>query len=670
MSLLAFVLPGVASAVLAGLLTPAVRRLAIRLGAVDQPGGRKVHTSPTPRLGGLAVIAAAVVVLGALGIWTSLLRRESLWLGLSLGVLPIVFVSVWDDVRGLTARWKFLGHLVGAAVAVALGVSLGSEIHLFGHTLPIGAWAVPISMLWLIGVTNAFNLVDGLDGLSAGLALISAGSLVAVFVIAHQTPAAVAALVLAGAIVGFLPHNVHPARVFLGDTGATAIGFALACLALRGGSTFSAGFATLLPLIVLGVPVADTLISMLRRALHAATVRDSGRMFEADRGHLHHRLLDLGFGHGRAVLALHAAGLCFALVGLASIFMTMQEAGLLLLGLLAAGFVALGRLGYEEFGAIRSGRVLRVYDAPVLKSSVFIVFIDLAFVAFSAYAAIVFRTEDWGLAFHREAMVSMAALLAPCTVVVLWLSGVYSGTWRMASVLDVLRHVRAVGVASLVGFLLARVVLPYDLPLLLFVLFALVKTAVGLGARLSYRLLVFLGRRARAAGQRTLIYGAGQGGAAALREMLSNPAVGMRPVGFIDDEPGRAGKALNGVRIVGSLSELEQAIRSLQAEAVVVSTPKVPPEKVAAARAACERAGAKLVKMEIRFDEYPGPGQAQLQAGVQAQVRVQARAPVHATAQAHLRAPAGPPQFQPRLESLSELADPQSEPQSHSAARR
>jgi len=302
MRILLFALPGVAAAVLAWLLTPLARRLALRVGAVDRPSARKIHAVPTPRLGGAAVVASAALVLGVVGTTTRLVQRESLWLGVGVGLLPILAVSILDDIKRLSAGWKFLGHLTGATVAVTLGVSLAPEVHLFGHTINIGVWAFPISILWLVGITNAFNLVDGLDGLSAGLALISAGSLIAVFVIAHQTQTAVAALILAGAILGFLPYNIHPASIFLGDTGATAIGFCLAALALRGGSTTSAGFATLLPVIVLGVPIADTLVSMLRRAMGRFAGRDSSHIFAADRSHLHHRLLDLGFDYRRAVL--------------------------------------------------------------------------------------------------------------------------------------------------------------------------------------------------------------------------------------------------------------------------------------------------------------------------------------------------------------------------------
>src|SRR3954468_5719348 len=208
-----FMLPGAIAAVLAFVLTPLVAHLAVRIGAVDIPDARKVHKTPIPRLGGLAVVASIAVTL-ANAPWLSAARWQvpsHLVLGLGFGVLPILLISIVDDINSVRARYKLLAHALGAVIAVALGISLAPTVHVVGSPLNIGWIAAPLSVLWIVGVTNAFNIIDGLDGLSTGLALISAASMAGVFVLVALPAMACAALVLAGALAGFLPYNRHPA---------------------------------------------------------------------------------------------------------------------------------------------------------------------------------------------------------------------------------------------------------------------------------------------------------------------------------------------------------------------------------------------------------------------------------------------------------------------------
>ncbi|MGZ4810262.1 MAG: glycosyltransferase family 4 protein, partial [Thermoanaerobaculia bacterium] len=210
MTLLYFIAPVVLAILLSYGLTPLASALARRIGAVDTPGDRKIHTTPKPRLGGLAVAGSIVIVLTTLSILqpvsTHQLAPEVL-LALAAGLLPIVIVSIVDDIRPQRAALKFAVHLSGATIAVILGIRLNEVVHFGDQQIAIGWLAIPISILWLAGITNAFNLIDGLDGLSAGLALISALSLVAVSLVTGRYGMAATAAVLAGAIIGFLPYN-------------------------------------------------------------------------------------------------------------------------------------------------------------------------------------------------------------------------------------------------------------------------------------------------------------------------------------------------------------------------------------------------------------------------------------------------------------------------------
>jgi UDP-GlcNAc:undecaprenyl-phosphate/decaprenyl-phosphate GlcNAc-1-phosphate transferase len=605
MNLVWFFAPALAAALISYGLTPFVGRLAVRLGALDQPGPRKIHQRPIPRLGGLAVLAAIAVVATAtflLSPWTGWDLPGRVCLGVALGMLPIAAVSIRDDIKPLPPLPKFVAHLIGAAIVVSFGVSLRSDVHLFGQTITIGWLAFPLSVLWLVGTTNAFNIVDGLDGLSAGLALISAFALCGVFMLANQTAMAGAALVLAGGLGGFLPYNMFPARMFFGDTGATAIGLCLGAFALRGGATLSAGFATLLPIFVLGLPIAETLISMARRLLKRLDQKDAGGVFEPDANHMHHRLLRLGIDHPRAVFILYGAGLFLAGAALASMFMTAREAALLVVALLLAGTLGVRRLGYDEFAIIRTGAALRVYEAPVLNKSMFAVFVDVVIVATAVMVAVGLKTDDWNLAGSRTSVLAMIAVLAPITVTVFWRMGLYRGSWRQAGAEDFARACGAVFVAALLGMTARMVLAPQEPSLSVFSIYALISVVLVSGSRASYQILVASRWSAGKSGTPTLIYGAGRKGVTALRELAADLGATLRPVAFIDDDPDKEGRLVNGIPVVGSLRTIETAIRRFAARAVIVASDTVSELRFAELGEQCERLGVALLRLQVSFD--------------------------------------------------------------------
>ena len=351
-----FLIPALAAAALTAVVTPVVRRLAIALGAVDAPGERKPHGWPTPRLGGLAVVASVVcVVLAAeTGLFGPVPRvPPQVMSGMVAGLLPILAVSIWDDIRRLPPWPKLIAHTAGAVIAVAGGVVLPDTLHLLGVGLPVGRAAGPLTVVWLVGVTNSFNIVDGLDGLAAGLALIAASSLAAVCFSLNDLGVAWSALVLVGALAGFLPYNRHPARVFLGDSGATALGFTFACLAVASASRLTTGFAILLPVFVVAIPVTDTLTAVARRTIRGVRSGRAPQLMRGDSNHIHHRLLARGVGHERAVWVLHVAAIAVAGLAVLSIWLNDRAAGLLVVALVTVILLAVGRLGYDEFAFTR-----------------------------------------------------------------------------------------------------------------------------------------------------------------------------------------------------------------------------------------------------------------------------------------------------------------------------
>ena len=610
MTLVYVALSPILPVVLSFVLTPLVRPLAVHLGAMDRPGPRKLHSTEVPRLGGLAVVASAAGVAALL--WWALPQvhqvADDLALGLIFGLLPILICSVRDDLRPLRPLPKFAAHLAGALIAVAFGIHLRPQVYLFGETIHLGWLAIPISLLWLVGITNAFNLVDGLDGLSAGLAFMSALSLAGSALFVGQYGLAMLALVLAGALAGFLPYNLYPAKIFLGDTGATAIGFTLACLALAGGSTLSSGLAILAPILVLGLPIAETLVSMARRMVRG--VRSGGRMgvFEADANHFHHRLIALGLDTRRAVWVLYGVGLTLALAGYLSLFLTHKKAAVLLVTIIGAAFIALSRLRYDEFAIIRRGDLLRIYEAPVLRRSVFGVFIDLAIVVVAVYASFLLKYDDWQLVTNRHGARWLLALFPPVCLASFAAFGLYRRIWRFASAEDLVLCSSAATAAAAAGTILSFLFNPLSPPLSWFVTCYLLLL-VGLnGTRASYRLLQESWKRSRMEGEPVLIYGAGRTGTSVVRELLSKPDTNMRPVGFIDDHPEILGKVFHGYPVLGTVETLEQVIAGHGVRSVIIATTKLSAERRRAAALACKRSRISMRYFRVHFYErkaYP-----------------------------------------------------------------
>lgn len=313
------------------LLIPWVTRAAYKLGRVDAPDARKVHTVPIPRLGGVAIVMGFGIALLAIE-WLmpgTLIPRTGPFFGLFLGAAMIFGVGIADDLKPLPAKLKLVLQIAAAATAVGLGVRIDFLSAPFGTGLWLlpPALAVGLSVFWLVGITNTINLIDGLDGLAGGVSLIAAATTAVIAYQTHQTIIALVALALMGATIGFLRYNWNPAKIFMGDSGSLFLGFTLAALSIVGVLKLVATAALLVPVLILGVPIFDTAFAIGRRLLAGKPI------FSPDRGHLHHRLLGLGFSQRRAVLIIY--GICLLLGGTALALTGIKEAIAVLFAALA-----------------------------------------------------------------------------------------------------------------------------------------------------------------------------------------------------------------------------------------------------------------------------------------------------------------------------------------------
>lgn len=297
-------------AIVTFITTPLVRAYAMRRGLVDRPGGRKVHTSPIPRLGGVAIFLGVMAGLAAQVIgeryfgWGGMLTSDGTVPARVIGAvaaLGVIFlVGLIDDLFTLTPGVKFGGQTVAALIAVASGLRIDYIGNPFGGGLmALGLLSIPITLVYILGFTNVINLIDGLDGLAAGVSAIAATGLLILAAQGNRLDAAALAAAVIGACVAFLRYNFNPASIFMGDSGALFLGFALAVISLLGVMKSTAAIALAVPLLIIGVPIFDTASAIIRRVRHQRPIQ------EADKGHIHHRLLGRGFDQRQTVLVIY-----------------------------------------------------------------------------------------------------------------------------------------------------------------------------------------------------------------------------------------------------------------------------------------------------------------------------------------------------------------------------
>ena len=296
--------------------TPLVKKLAYKVNAIDIPkDDRRVHNTPIPRLGGLAIFIGFIISFTIYCFINYIIPDKSV-IGVILGGAVIICIGAIDDIKPLPAKYKLLGQIVAACILIISGIRIeymtnffrvGTIPFLSGEQIHFGIIAIPITIFWVVGITNAVNLIDGLDGLACGISAIAAMILAYVAFIKPELPDSqltlIFALAIAGSCLGFLPYNFNPAKIFMGDTGSLFLGFMLSAISINGFIKGPTIVAVMVPLFALGLPIFDTAFAILRRKLQGKPV------MEADKGHLHHRLLSLGLGQKRTVLVLYMISL-------------------------------------------------------------------------------------------------------------------------------------------------------------------------------------------------------------------------------------------------------------------------------------------------------------------------------------------------------------------------
>ena len=569
----------VAAAVLWLLLrTPAGARL------VAVPSDARWHTQSTPLFGGVGIFTGF-----SAGILLALATGAIEWSGELGGILAgvtIVFVAgLVDDLWHLSPVAKLAAQIVAAVVVLASGLN----VEIVGNDML--AWA--LGLVWLVGITNAFNLLDNMDGLAATLAVVSCAYFAIDAVTEHENDAVLAlALALGLACAGFLPFNLRPRRgaaVFMGDSGSLVIGFGLASLALAASWTVAGTTVAtvLLPLLVLAIPILDTTLVTIARLVEKRPVTQGGR------DHTSHRLVYYGLSETKAVLLLAIVASAIGATALA--YNVLDNGRLTAIGVLVT-FVLLVQFGsflsdLEE----RSRRGAEGPEPSLWRALVFEprrlveVFADFVIICASFLAAYVLAVGGFGTEFERSVYLSALPILLGARYVFFVALGVYRRVWRYATARDVVPIVAGCFTSALVACLILIALRPIgSFPALqIFVIDAFLCTALVGASRLALRLFPeTLGQRG--VSRRVLVVGAGRAGRSIARELRESDDA--RAVGFLDDNPRVRRRRILGISVLGSLDEAEQGIASSRADEVLVSIPAAPQERLELVARAAKRA--------------------------------------------------------------------------------
>ena len=540
------------------------------------PAEDRWHKKPTALSGGIAIYLGTSIPLFVVSDFNTIFfhltetsQRFSLptlapvmWIGITL----MFFLGWVDDRIRLKPQTKLLGQILVSALVVFLGFRLRWMTSLTLDTL--------LTMFWIIGITNAFNLIDNMDGLCAGICVISAVFLAIIYLKPLPEFAGCAAM-LAGASSAFLIYNFYPASIFMGDCGSLMIGFSVSLLCLGFSSGSNTGDSITLvavPVMIAMVPVLDTTMVTIIRLLSGRKASTGGK------DHTSHRLVLLGFSEKTAVIFLYGVGIvsgtAAVLVSRADSFTSPSVIIPVILSILLMGIYLSQLRVYpeKEFSMLRGRRFTPILIDITYKKQLLTVILDFCLVVFSYYLSYRLRFDSNDFPFYFKIFIKSLPAVIVCKLLVFFISGVYRSVWGYLGSTEVATCLKASTMASILS--IAAVTFFYRFEHFskgLFIMDWLVTTAAILGTRGFFRLFGDAMKRNNLSGEQVLIYGAGRGGEILLREILYNRKLKIKPVGFVDDDTLKTGKKLQGYPVLGTCNDLETLVQNHQVTSLLIS---------------------------------------------------------------------------------------------------
>jgi UDP-GlcNAc:undecaprenyl-phosphate/decaprenyl-phosphate GlcNAc-1-phosphate transferase len=589
----AFLAPFVAASLSGAIATLLLRAVARRQGLVSTPRADRWHPRPTPILGGVALCLATVATTLAMvpaDIWPRLLP-------IGCAATGAFILGLLDDFVRIKPTTKLTGQIAVGCATIAAGWTVGAI-----NTVSAPVIAALVSLAWFVAIANALNLLDNMDGLCAGVAAVAAIGLC----FTSNDPKAwdfVFSAALAGACVGFLVFNFHPATIFMGDSGSLFLGGSLAVLSsLPMGDRPSSPVAALAaPVLFLLIPIFDTVFVTLSRQLARRSASVGGR------DHTSHRLVALGFSERQAVLLLWGLA---ALSGGAAVAVErahVREANLII-GLLVIGLALLAThlarvrvYGDSDFAMLRDKSFTPLLVEFTYKRRMFEVLLDLGLTIVAYYAAYIIRFDRDMPQYYALFVASLPIVIA-CQLLSFFTVGVYRGLWHYLTTADLLTYFKGVTlgtVCSVIALVYLYRFSGYSRSV--FIIYAMALLLLLVCSRYSFRLIAEMADRRRPGTQRVAIYGAGEGGALLLHELWRNPRYDYRIVGFFDDDLSKAGKRLDGLPVFGGLERLPAIVVEAGIDLVIVSTRKLAPGKLEDLRRLCYESGTGVLQFDFEL---------------------------------------------------------------------
>jgi UDP-GlcNAc:undecaprenyl-phosphate GlcNAc-1-phosphate transferase len=588
-------LPVASSFILALVLTPLVRTFARRFGFVAKPKTDRWHKAPTAMLGGLAIWLSAVI-----SVQFFIPHTTYSWVILRASTF-LFLVGLVDDIVHIKPYQKLIGQIMGSAFVVYYGLSLPWTSSVLVN--------MALAIFWLIGITNAVNLLDNMDGLASGISIIAACFLALSFVSSGQFVEALMMVSFAAALLGFLVYNSNPASIFMGDCGSMFVGFFLASSALvnlSGGKTRSLLPVLAVPILVLFIPIFDTTFVTVLRKLSGRAASQGGR------DHTSHRLVALGMSERHAVWMLYGFA---ALSGLLSLVVQRSRLDVSLAAI--AGFtIVLTLIGVYLAGVKvydQTDEEMALKEKPLYaflvdvsyKRRIFEVLLDVVLVILSYWCAYAIKFGPFSNSPAWQLFIRTLPVLVFVKMSVFLVMGVYRGLWRYTSVGDLIVFLKAVVLSSVASLMVVLFAFRFEgFSRTAFVIDGVLMFMFLAGSRLAFRMFrQLLPASGFHNGRRVLIYGAGDAGELLLRELRNNPELQLSPVGFLDDDQSKSGKVIHGLRVFGGNGDLVGVCKQQNIDEIVISSLKMSEEKLAAVVRSCTEHQIAVKRMRITIEE-------------------------------------------------------------------